>query len=87
MVKYYCPYCSFRYQFHKIKGNGKLICVHCGEHLIKQQLINSKRLIGVVVAFAFLAPLVLMIIFVINDITKEKLPINSESLVQLYLDK
>ena len=87
MSRYYCPFCSFSYQFHKTRGDGVLICGQCGDPLIKKPLLDSRRIIGLVSASAFLAPLLVMIIFVIKDFTKEKLPKNSESLVQLTIDK
>ena len=87
MSRYYCPFCSSRYQFHKTRTDGVLICGLCGDPLIKKPLINSRRIIGVVAASAFLAPLLIMIIFVVKDFTKEKLPMNSESLVLLAIDK
>tara|TARA_B100000579_G_scaffold16085_1_gene11364 strand:+ start:96 stop:371 length:276 start_codon:yes stop_codon:yes gene_type:complete len=87
MSRYYCPFCSSRYQFHKTRSDGILICGLCGDPLIKKPLLNSIRIIGVVAASAFLAPLLIMIIFVIKDFTKDKLPNNSESLVLLTIDK
>ena len=87
MSRYYCPFCSSRYQFHKTRSDGVLICGQCGDPLIKKSLLNSRRIIGVVAASAFLAPLLLMIVLVINDFTKEHFPKNSESLVLLNIDK
>ncbi len=87
MSRYYCPFCSSRYQFPKTRRDGVLICDLCGEALIKKTLLNSRRLIGLVAALAFLSPLLIMIIFIIDDFTKEKLPNNSESLVLLSFDK
>ena len=81
MSRYYCPFCSSRYQFHKTRSDGVLICGQCGDQLIKKPLLNSRRIIGVVLASAFLAPLLIMIIFVITDFTNESLPRDSESLV------
>ena len=87
MSRYYCPFCSSRYQFHKTNSDGVLICGLCGDPLVKKPLLNSRRIIGAVAASAFLAPLLIMIIFVINDFSKEKLPNNSDSLVLLTIDK
>tara|TARA_B100000579_G_scaffold86306_1_gene67570 strand:- start:343 stop:606 length:264 start_codon:yes stop_codon:yes gene_type:complete len=87
MSRYYCPFCSSRYQFHKTRSDGVLICGQCGDPLLKKPLLNSRRIIGLVAASAFLAPLLVMIIFVLNDFTKESLPKNSESLVLLTMDK
>ena len=87
MCRYYCPFCSSRYQFHKTRSDGVLICGLCGDPLVKKPLLNSRRIIGAVAASAFLVPLLLMIIFVINDFSKEKPSNNSESLVLLTIDK
>ena len=87
MSRYYCPFCSSRYQFHKTSSDGVLICGLCGDPLVKKPLFNSRRIIGAVAASAFLAPLLIMTIFVIKDLTKDKHPNNSESLVLLIIDK
>ena len=77
MSSYYCPFCSTRYQFHKTKNDGVLICGQCGDPLMKKPLINSRKIIGIVASLAFLSPLLIMIIFVIKDFTQEKQPTNS----------
>ncbi len=87
MSPYYCPFCSTLYQFQKTRNDGVLICGVCGDPLIKKPLFNSRRIIGVVASAAFLAPLLIMIIFVFKDFTKEQLPDNSESLVLLIINK
>ena len=87
MSRYYCPFCSSRYQFHKTRSDGVLICGLCGDPLIKKPLLSSRRIIGVVAASAFLAPLIIMIIFIIKDFTKEKLQNKSESFVLLKDEK
>ena len=85
MSKYYCPFCSSRYQFQKTRSDGVLICGNCGDPLIKKTLINSRQVFGLVTASVFLAPLLIMIVFVIKDFIKEKPPNNSESLVLLTI--
>jgi hypothetical protein len=87
MNRYYCPFCSSRYQFHKTRADGVLICGLCGDPLIKKPLLHSRRIIGAVAASAFIAPLLIMIVFVINNFSNEKLPNNTESLVLLTIDK
>ena len=87
MSRYYCPFCSSRYQFQKTGSDGVLICGLCGDPLVKKNLIDSRRIIGVIATSAFISPLLIMIIFVINDFTKEKEPQNTESLVLLTTDK
>ncbi len=87
MSRFYCPFCSSLYQFHKTSSESVLICGLCGDPLVKKPLINSRRIIGAVVASAFLAPLLIMIIFVFENYSKEKLPNNSDSIVLLTIDK
>ena len=83
MSIYYCPFCSSKYQFTKTRSDGVLICGQCEEPLMKKPLINSKQIFGLVAASAFLAPLLIMILFVIKEINKEEFPPHSESLVRL----
>ena len=64
-----------------------MICVQCGDPLMKKPFVNPRQIFGVVAASAFLAPLLIMIIFVIKDFTREKMPNNSESLVLLNFGK
>tara|TARA_Y100001968_G_scaffold133151_1_gene121477 strand:- start:68 stop:328 length:261 start_codon:yes stop_codon:yes gene_type:complete len=83
MSRYYCPFCSSSYQIYQTKSDGLLICGQCGEPLMKRPLINLRQIFGLLAASAFLAPLLIMIIFVIKDFTKEGLPNNSEAFVSL----
>ena len=87
MSRYYCPFCSSLHQIHKTRSDGVLICGLCRDPLIQKPLLNSRRIIGVFAASAFLAPLVIMIIFVIKDFTKEKLPNNSKPIELLFINK
>ncbi len=87
MNRFYCPFCSSRYQFQKTRRDGILICGQCGDPLVKKPLLNSRAIVGIVVSTAFFAPLLIMIILAINDLTKEKLTKNSESLVLISADK
>ena len=83
MSRYYCPFCSSRYQFHISNSEGVLICGQCGDPLIKKPLINAKQIFGLLASLAFIAPLVIMMVFVFEDFTKEKIPINLETSVLL----
>tara|TARA_B100000214_G_scaffold371783_1_gene348815 strand:+ start:1597 stop:1872 length:276 start_codon:yes stop_codon:yes gene_type:complete len=87
MSRYYCPFCSTRYEFHKTETDGNLICGLCGEQLIKKPLLNSKRIIGVIATSAFLYPLLIMVIYLIQDFTKEKLPNDTESIAFVTIYK
>ena len=80
MSRYYCPFCSPRYQFQKTRSDGLFICGHCGDPLMKKPLINSRQIIGLLAASAFLAPLIIITVFAVQDFTKENLPNNSQSL-------
>ena len=84
MSRYFCPYCSSRNQFHKTTSDGVLICGLCGDPLVKKSLLNSRGIIGVVVAFAFLSPLLIMISLVLTDFTNEKLNNNSQSSFNVF---
>ena len=87
MSKFYCPFCSVSYQFHKTRNDGVLICGQCGDPLIKKRIVNSRQIFGLVAALSFLAPLPLMMFFVIRDFTEEKFPTDSEALAFLTLNK
>ena len=80
MNSYYCPFCSSRYQVHKTRSDGVLICGQCGDPLIKKTLLNSRRIIGLLASLAFLAPLLFMFIYVVEDFNNEKRPNNYELL-------
>tara|TARA_B100000700_G_C15028074_1_gene849192 strand:- start:1350 stop:1634 length:285 start_codon:yes stop_codon:yes gene_type:complete len=79
--KYYCPYCSSHYQFQKIRADGVLVCGQCGDPMIKKKLINVRKLFALVAALAFLSPLVIMVVSVINESINEDESGNSSSIV------
>ena len=79
MSRYYCPFCSLQYQLYKKTSDGVLICGHCGDPLIKKNIVNTKRIVGVIVASAFFTPLLIMFIFVVNEFTNDKYPKNYET--------
>ncbi len=87
MSRYYCPFCSSSYQIHKTRSDGVLICGQCEDPLIKRPFITLKTIFGFVAAFAFLAPLLIMIVIVLNDFRREKPPNNSELAVLLGIPK
>ncbi len=87
MSRFYCPFCSSRYQFRKTRSDGVLICGQCGDPLIKKPLLNIRRMVGVVSASVFFTPLLIMIFFIVSNFTMEKLPENSESLLLSTIDK
>ena len=70
MSRYYCPCCSSRYKFHLTRSNGILICGQFYDPLIKKTLISSRHIFGIITVTPFLAPLIIMITFIIMDFTK-----------------
>ena len=85
MSRYYCAFCSSHYQYHKTSSDGVLMCGQCGEPLMIKPLINSRQIVGLIAALAFLTPLVIMIIFIIRDFTHEKAPKNSNPSILLTI--
>ena len=81
MSRYYCPFCSSRYQFHKTNSEGVLICGQCGDPLIKKPFINTRQIFGLVAALSFLSPLLIMFVLTVKDINEEKLPQHLETSV------
>ena len=87
MSRYYCPFCTSLYQYNKTRHDGVVICGQCGDPLIKRPLIDTKRILGICVTATFIAPLLIMIIFVIKDLTNEEFKNNSEALNMIKNDK
>lgn len=85
MSRYFCPFCSSNYQIHKTRSDGVFICGQCGDPLMKKPLINSRQIFGLIASSAFLAPLIVMIVFVIKDFTKDEIPKKFESSVLLTI--
>ena len=67
MDRYFCPYCSPKYQFHKKSTEGALICGLCGEDLLKKPFIRINQIIALVAASSLLLPLIYSFIFLIKN--------------------
>ena len=67
MSRYHCPFCSSRYQIHKQRADGVLVCGQCGDPLVKVPFIRPTQIVGLVAAAAFIAPLLLMGFLFIQD--------------------
>tara|TARA_Y100001968_G_scaffold281399_1_gene278630 strand:- start:52 stop:306 length:255 start_codon:yes stop_codon:yes gene_type:complete len=80
MSRYFCPFCSTRYQFKKTRSDGIFICGQCGDPLMKKPLINLRQIFGLLAVMAFLSPLIIMTFFVVQDFTKEKFQNDSKSI-------
>ena len=87
MSRYYCPFCSIRYQFHKTNSEGVLICGQCGDPLIKKPFINTRQIFGFVAALSFLSPLLIMLVLTVKDFNEEKLPLHLETSVSATFNK
>jgi len=81
MSRYYCPFCSTRYQFQRTRNDGIFICGQCGDPLIKKPFINARQIFGLVAALSFLSPLLIMFVLTFKDINEEKLPQHLETSV------
>ena len=66
MAKYYCPYCSPKYQFQKQSPKGILICGLCGENLVKKPFIRINQIIAFIAVASLLLPLIYTFIFLIK---------------------
>jgi len=60
-----------------------LICGQCGDPLLKKPLLNTRKIFGFIAASAFLAPLLIMFVYVLKESFKDSQPMNSESIVLL----
>tara|TARA_Y100001968_G_C19025840_1_gene557380 strand:- start:60 stop:371 length:312 start_codon:yes stop_codon:yes gene_type:complete len=72
MAKYHCPFCSPRYQIHKKRSDGVMICGQCGDPLIKISLIKPTQIFAILAATAFVAPLVLTAFAFIQDLNRSQ---------------
>ena len=67
MARFYCPYCSPKYQFQKQTTKGTLICGLCGEDLLKKPFIRVNQIIALVAATSLFLPLAYGFIFFIKN--------------------
>ena len=68
MSKYQCPFCQPRYQFHKQRSDGVMICGQCGDPLVKIPLIKPTQIFALLAASAFIIPLGLMVFDLLQDL-------------------
>ena len=68
MSRYYCPYCSSRYQFTKILTEGELVCGQCGELLVKITFIRTTQLFSLITVIALISPFILYLSYYFNNI-------------------
>ncbi len=72
MAQYHCPYCSSRYQIHKKRSDGVMVCGQCGDPLIKTSLIRPTQIVALLVVSAFIAPLIMMLWAFIQGLNKSQ---------------
>ena len=65
MTNYYCPFCSPRYQINQKGVNSKMVCGQCGEQLVKVALFRPVQIFALISIFAFVMPLLLILIEVL----------------------
>jgi len=88
MNTYYCPYCNPKYQFQKEGGEGNLLCGLCGEELIKKPQIDLKKIVSLLLAVAFMLPLLYLISFLIlNTIEKKERKYQARQYLSLDIKK
>ncbi len=69
-MRYFCPYCSLRYQIHKKRSDGVMVCEYCGDPLVKVQAIKPTQVFALIAAFAFIAPLLMTAFVFIQDLKR-----------------
>lgn len=70
MPKYYCPYCSPRYQISIECSDCKLTCGKCGDPLVRVSVIKSTQIFALISASAFIAPLIITTLVFIQDLKR-----------------
>ncbi len=73
MAKYHCPYCSPRYQIHKERSDGVMVCGHCGDPLVKIPAIKPTQIFALIAASAFIAPLIMTTFVYIRELKRPQL--------------
>ncbi len=72
MSQYYCPYCSPRYQFHKQRSDGVMVCGLCGDQLTKKPFIKPTQIFALIATSAFIAPFLLLVITSLRNLNSPK---------------
>tara|TARA_Y100001968_G_C18912524_1_gene505920 strand:- start:260 stop:532 length:273 start_codon:yes stop_codon:yes gene_type:complete len=67
MSNYYCPYCNPNLQVLSKNKLGEMICCQCGEKAEKKPLLRPVQLIAFATASVFLMPLIIMIVYFIQE--------------------
>ncbi len=85
MAKYYCPYCSPKYQFSRIDNSGKFFCGICGEYLVKKNFITFKLLLAIITIISIIFPILYLLSFSIYNYknqNKDNYPISEKFLIK-----
>ena len=64
---FYCPYCSLEFQFDKKVSDSSLVCVICGDPLIKKTFIKPTQVIAAIAILPFIAPFIIIVSTLINS--------------------
>ena len=83
MKGFYCPYCSSKYEIHIKKPDGRLICGHCGDNLLKVPLFNLKKFLALIATTALISPLIIMFYWTIEELQRDNQGLNKEKLAKI----
>ena len=72
MNRFYCPYCSPRYQFHKQRPDGAMVCGQCGDRLVKKPFIKATQVFAIIAATAFIAPSLFLLVSSLKNMNRLK---------------
>ena len=67
MSVYQCPFCSQNFEMDTPIPKPLLVCPVCGEELVKKKLIKPIQVLSLFAAFAFIAPLLMMVFSFFQD--------------------
>ena len=80
MARYHCPYCSPRYQIHKKRSDGMMICGQCGDPLIKISVIKPTQIFALIAVSAFIAPLLITVFAFVQDLNQPQIKRNIQAI-------
>ncbi len=86
MPRYHCPYCSPQDIILLKKKNKSYLCKKCGESLVRLSFFNINSILGLITAFSFTAPLlILMLYLIIPEINRREPKDNSKGIELVFL--
>ena len=83
MIRYYCPYCSPRYQICEKRSDGVFVCGHCGDPMLKIPFLKTTQIFALISILAFVLPAMLVFFSSLKDIERENQQNNSKKVAIL----